>query len=116
MFKFLVYVFVYMVEFVQKPVTQFDILPEQIKDRHVPTGEIHGSKIVAYSIPSDRIPTGAIKNWHIADGEVKDRHIPTGEVHGSKLQTYSIPSDRIPTSAIKTWHIEDAAIILEEII
>ena len=82
--------FLHMVEFVQKPITQWDILPGHVKDRHIPTGEIHGSKIIAYSIPSDRIPTGAIKTWHVEDGAITT----------PKLADYSVTDVKIPTGEI----------------
>jgi len=45
---------------VKRLVDYFDIKDNAIRDRHVPTGEIHGSKIRQYSIPNDRIPTGEL--------------------------------------------------------
>lgn len=63
-----------MVDFVQKPVTAWDILPNEVKDRHVPTGEIHGAKIKPYTIPSDRLKMQVLYVGPVPDVDTEYSH------------------------------------------
>jgi len=97
-----------------------------IKDHLIPTGEIHGAKLTPYSIPSDRIPTGAIKNWHIPDNEIdgvkiKDVSIDAsaklidGSVTTAKIADGAVTTTKIADSAITTTKIADAAVTTTKI-
>ena len=82
-----------------------------IRDHLIPTGEIHGAKLIPYSIPSDRIPTGAVKNWHIPDNEVDGVKIKDASIDASaKLIDGSVTTVKIADGAITTAKVADAAI------
>ena len=82
-----------------------------IKDHLIPTGEIHGAKLIPYSIPSDRLPTGAIKNWHIPDNEIHGSKILDASIDAStKLVDGSVTTTKIADGAVTTTKIADAAV------
>jgi len=42
------------------PTDRYEILPEEVRDYHVPTGEMHGGKLQDVSVKEEKIPTGEL--------------------------------------------------------
>jgi len=43
------------------PTDRYEILSGEVRDRHIPTGELHGGKLQDVSVKEDKIPTGELK-------------------------------------------------------
>jgi len=73
------------------PTDEYEILPKAVKDRHVPTGELHGGKLQDYSVKDGKIPTGELTTKSYADLSVTR----------SKIDDYAVNEDKIPTGELK---------------
>jgi len=76
------------------PTDRYEILPGEVRDRHVPTGELHGGKLQDLSV----------KRSKIDDYAVNEDKIPTGELTYRSMKTDSGLSSSTPDTDTEIAH------------